>query len=354
MAGVAQPMDIVERAASLSLVPVPPKEGKMEAVKMAATVETAAEVFLTFPALNRTLTVSYLFSGVHITTCSTQGTIAITFDDGPYLYTSKLLDILAKYEAKTTFFVNGRNWGNSRDAPYPAILRRMIADGHQIGSHTDNHLDLNAIDSARRRQQMAGVEELTRDLFGYFPTYMRPPFGRCNAACQADMASLGYHVIMWNIDTLDYDNNTPETIQNSLDVFDQEVAANATGKYISLEHDVHRTTVDVLAEHVLKTALGRGYKVTTVGECLGDPVGNWYRNATTGEPVSGDGSGSNPGGEGPGGENPGGETPGGGSPGGGGPTLEVSPDGTCAGTSGGKYTCLGSWAGDCCSEWGWW
>jgi hypothetical protein len=198
---------------------------------------------------------------------------------------------------------------------------------------------------------MAGVEEITRDIFGTIPTYMRPPFGKCNAACQADMSALGYHVITWNIDTLDYDNNTPEKIQNSVQIFDLAVAPNATGKYITLEHDVHQTTVDVLAEATINTALARGYKLVTAGDCLGDPAGNWYRNATTGEAVSGDGGSGNPGGENPGGGELGGGEPGGGEPVE--PELPLTPGGECGSANGG-YTCLGSWAGDCCSQWGWW
>ncbi|KAK0625778.1 hypothetical protein B0T14DRAFT_534139 [Immersiella caudata] len=257
--------------------------------------------------------------GVQINTCTAPRTIAITFDDGPYLYTSKLLSLLKQHDAKVTFFINGHNWANAALAPYPNILRQMIADGHQIGSHTDNHLDLNAIDSATRKQQMAG----------------------CNVACQTDMAALGYHVIMWNIDTLDYDNNTPAKIQNSVDIFSAAMSPNATSKYITLEHDVHETTVSVLAEQTIKTALARGYKLVTAGECLGDPAGNWYRNATTGEAISGDGGSGNPGG---------------GNPGGGGsteptepteptkpiePELPLTPGGQCGSNKGG-YTCLGS------------
>jgi peptidoglycan/xylan/chitin deacetylase (PgdA/CDA1 family) len=203
----------------------------------------------------------------------------------------------------------------------------MVSEGHQIASHTYQHADLDSLDTAGRQQQMGLVEGLLKNIFGYFPTYMRPPYGNCGAACQADMAALGYHVIMWNIDTLDYDNDDPGAIQTSMNIFDSAVSGDASSNaYISIEHDVHQWTVQSLVAHITQTAHSRGYRTVTVGECLGDPSGNWYRDAITGAAVGG-GSG-------------GGITP--------------SQDGTCATNSGGRFTCLGSPFGNCCSKWGWW
>jgi peptidoglycan/xylan/chitin deacetylase (PgdA/CDA1 family) len=264
---------------------------------------------------------------VGIATCSTPGTIAITFDDGPFIYTTELLDVLAQNNAKATFFVNGNNWGDASQAPYPDVLRRIVSDGHQLGSHTWSHQNLDEITSSQRLEQMVLLENLLKGIFGYVPTYMRPPYGACGSACQADLANLGYHVIMWNIDTLDYNNNSPTAIQTSKNIFDNAVSSNAGGNsYISLAHDVHQYTVQSLAAHIIQTAHNRGYRTVTVGECLGDPSGNWYRDGTTGEAVGGGNGGG----------------------------LAVSPDGTCASNSGGLYTCQGSSSGNCCSEWGWW
>ncbi|KAK5651920.1 hypothetical protein OQA88_11579 [Cercophora sp. LCS_1] len=275
--------------------------------------------------------------GVNIATCTVPGTIAITYDDGPFTYTAQLLDILARYNASSTFFINGLNWGDTRQ--YGGVLRRMVAEGHQIASHTYGHPDLNTIDSAARRQQMFSLEAIFKDFFGYFPTYMRPPFGSCNGACLTDMADLGYHVIMWNIDTLDYANQSPTAIQTSMDIFDGAVSTDASrNAYISLEHDVHPYTVSHLTEHILQTAQSRGYRLVTVGECLGDPSGNWYRDAVTGNAVGGSttdggdngggetsGEGDNNGGDG-GDEGSGGDN--GGDDGGNG-NATVSPDGSC-------------------------
>lgn len=107
--------------------------------------------------------------------------------------------MLKQYNAKSTFFMNGMNFGDATQAPYPDVMRRMYSEGHQLASHTWSHADLNTLDSAGRRSQMAQLEALLKTNFGFIPTYMRPPYGNCNSDCLADMAALGYHVILWNI-----------------------------------------------------------------------------------------------------------------------------------------------------------
>ncbi|KAH8892816.1 glycoside hydrolase/deacetylase [Thozetella sp. PMI_491] len=259
--------------------------------------------------------------GAQILTCANKGQVAITFDDGPYIYTSQLLDTLSQAGIKSTFFINGANYGDTASAPYPDILRRMVSDGHQIGSHTWSHADLNAIDTNTRRTEMAKIEGLTKSIFGWIPTYMRPPYGNCDGPCQQDMADLGYHVIIWNVDTDDYDNDDPNLIQNAMNNFDNAVSTNAgQNAYISLEHDVHQYTVQALVPHIINTVKSRGYKAVTVGECLGDPSGNWYRDSN-GNAVGGSG-------------------------------VVPSPDGTCGAQSGNKYTCAGSKYDQCCSAFG--
>lgn len=75
--------------------------------------------------------------GQLIKTCKDPGTVALTFDDGPFQYTSGLLDILKSNGGiRATFFVNGKNAGDLNDQAMKDTIRRMMADGHQIGSHT--------------------------------------------------------------------------------------------------------------------------------------------------------------------------------------------------------------------------
>lgn len=90
-----------------------------------------------FPTANRaqnaTLKSVVPFGGV-IDRCTVPGTVALTFDDGPYIYTSQLLDILSANGARATFFLNGQAQGSI--SAYPGVVQRALAEGHQIASHT--------------------------------------------------------------------------------------------------------------------------------------------------------------------------------------------------------------------------
>jgi peptidoglycan/xylan/chitin deacetylase (PgdA/CDA1 family) len=294
--------------------------------------------------------------GTIITECLVEGTIALTFDDGPWIYTSQMLEVLESYNVTATFFVVGNNLGKGHiddsTTPWPAILQQMYAAGHQIGSHSWTHQDLTEVNSTLQQEQVIYNEMAFRNLFGWFPTYFRCPYLDCTAAsgCISLLNNLGYHIIDMNIDTLDYENDATTLIQNSKNIFSDDVSdASATNTYISLAHDIHYQTVINLTAFMIETLFARGYKPVTVGECLGDPPENWYRDASgtisggtsssssrppsTSNLVSATSSTSS-------------------STSASSTSLVVSPDQTCAGTTG--YTCLNSKFGNCCSFYGYW
>ena len=80
--------------------------------------------------------------------------VALTFDDGPYAPVgNRIMDCLAQYGGKATFYVVGE-----RCASYQAELQRMVAEGHEIGNHTNNHKYLNKLDAAQIREQIQNIE----------------------------------------------------------------------------------------------------------------------------------------------------------------------------------------------------
>jgi hypothetical protein len=94
------------------------------------------------------------FAGPVINHCYLPGLIALTFDDGPSMFTPHVLDLLNRYHARATFFVNGDNFArghiDDRATSWPDMVRRMHLAGHQIGSHTWSHADLSVADSEER------------------------------------------------------------------------------------------------------------------------------------------------------------------------------------------------------------
>ncbi|KAH7108973.1 hypothetical protein EDB81DRAFT_954408 [Dactylonectria macrodidyma] len=285
--------------------------------------------------------------GSLITTCTEPGMIALTFDDGPYTYTTEILDVLEEYDVKATFLITGNNRGKGHiddsSLDWPGVLRRMYAAGHHIASHTWTHRDLNKVNSTIKRTEMIYNEMALRNIFGWIPTYMRPPYLECSASsgCQSVMNELGYHVISTNLDTKDWKYGSSELIQNAKDRYSAGVSSDAdSNSYIVLAHDVHEQTVTNLTAYMIKTAQDRGYKLVTVGECLGDPAENWYRSAPSGTasptsiPSAGASSTRSPS------SSSATSTSG----------IVISPNQQCGGNTG--YTCIGSGFGNCCSYYG--
>lgn len=217
--------------------------------------------------------------GISIRTCTVPGKVALTFDDGPYIYTSDLLDLLKTRGVKATFFIVGNNGGkgqiNDPKTGYPALIQRMHKEGHQIGSHTWSHQDLSTLTRQQRYDQVIKNEMALADILGFFPTYLRPPYMSCNADCLADLEALGYHVSNYNIDTLDWQGNYPHSkaiYQGAL----QSGNPHSNG-WIALAHDIHSQTVHELVGFMIDTLQAQGYTSALYGECLGDPQENWYR-----------------------------------------------------------------------------
>ncbi|OXV05512.1 hypothetical protein Egran_06720, partial [Elaphomyces granulatus] len=223
--------------------------------------------------------------GHGIFSCTVPKTIALTFDDGPNTYTGDLLDILDSFKAKATFFITGINSGKGEiddfTLPWGRLIQRMHYSGHQIASHSWSHQDLSKITSSQRYDQMLKNEAALRNIFGAIPTYMRPPYSSCtiNSGCLDDMGELGYHVTYYNVDTDDYNNDHPEYIQRSKDIFDRALAMqDPPGRpFLVIAHDVHKQTVYNLTSYILEKTYASGFSAVTVGECLGDPKYNWYR-----------------------------------------------------------------------------
>ncbi|KAG9238618.1 carbohydrate esterase family 4 protein [Amylocarpus encephaloides] len=253
----------------------------------------------------RTKLGSVLYGSSGIYDCSFAGDVALTFDDGPYIFTGKILDLLKQYNASATFFVTGNNNGkgqiDSASTPWPALVRRMFDENHQIASHTWSHADLCTITSTQRMNEMYKNEMAIRNVVGSIPTYMRPPYSSCNAGrliciseistitdmkiecgCEADMEALGYHVTYFDLDTSDYLNDSPQLISNSQTIFDNALTSKspATDDFLVIAHDIHNQTSEVLVEHMLKGLTSKGYRPVTIGQCLGDDKANWYRTDT--------------------------------------------------------------------------
>lgn len=141
-----------------------------------------------------------LFPSLTWNVATEQKILYLTFDDGPIPeVTPWVLDQLAAYSAKATFFCVGDNIRKN-----PEVYRRVIESGHDIGSHTFNHLsgwDTDNITYFRNIRR--GAHLVKTDLF-------RPPYGRIKPS-QSSFLQRYYRIIMWDVLSGDFDTSlSPE------------------------------------------------------------------------------------------------------------------------------------------------
>ncbi|HEX8521258.1 MAG TPA: polysaccharide deacetylase family protein [Tepidisphaeraceae bacterium] len=139
--------------------------------------------------------------------------ISLTFDDGPTPpYTSQILDILAHHRVKATFFVVGDNARN-----HPDILRRMHAEGHEIGNHTTTHPHYGWLRGATYwHNQIQETDDIVREAVGQSPRFFRPPLGFKNPLTLQAARCLNKQTIAWTCRAFDGLANPPETIHARL------------------------------------------------------------------------------------------------------------------------------------------
>ncbi len=126
--------------------------------------------------------------------------IALTYDDGPNdIVTERLLEVLAHYNVRATFFLIGR-YVRQR----PQIVRAIAASGHLIGNHTMTHPWLAWQSTERVRQEIADCNAVIEDTLGVPVRYFRAPHGARRPAVLRIVRSLGLTPVQWNIITKDW------------------------------------------------------------------------------------------------------------------------------------------------------
>ncbi len=197
---------------------------------------------------------------------SSEGTprrIALTFDDGPHpVYTQEILDLLAQYNIRATFFVIGQNV-----SAHPDLVKREIAEGHEVGNHTLSHPDISGISQTELIKQLRETDSIIYTLTQTHPTLFRPPTGLCTSAVREAAGIMHYNLILWSVDTRDWSKRT------SLEHIISEVKNNVKDGSIILFHDytIRKDHATVAALKVLIPYLiDNGYTFVTVSELLPD------------------------------------------------------------------------------------
>jgi peptidoglycan-N-acetylglucosamine deacetylase len=196
--------------------------------------------------------------------------VALTFDDGPSpRYTPKILELLAEYQAQATFFVLGRH-----AKQYPHLIQAIVADGHEIGNHSYNHLHLPKVSRRVLAAEIDSTHTLLTQLGIPCPGLFRPPYSEVSSQQEQYTAKCGQRLILWNINAGDYLGiNGPEIANRVL----QQISNGA----IIVMHDSdefdradRQPTVEAL-RLLLPALKERGLRLLTVSALLNLPA-DWH------------------------------------------------------------------------------
>jgi peptidoglycan/xylan/chitin deacetylase (PgdA/CDA1 family) len=184
--------------------------------------------------------------------------LALTFDDGPSEHTDAVLDVFAEHGGHGTFFVLGEALG--RDDQRPARLRRVSAEGHEIGNHTYSHPHLGELDDDAVRDELERASALIVEYTGTAPRLMRCPYGED----EERLARLGGFdaIVRWSVDPEDWSDPEPAEIVARV------LAGAAPGGIVCLHDGDGRAHTAEALRTLVPALIADGFELVTVSALL--------------------------------------------------------------------------------------
>ena len=182
--------------------------------------------------------------------------IAITFETLGEGDTENLLTLLEDNQVHATFFLEGR-WVFR----YPEETKAIAAAGHEIGTHSQTHpRNLCTLDAQSIRYELWESSSSIQALIGRSPTLLRPPYGFWNEKLMEQGNALGLETILWDVDSLDWKNRTPQEIRQTV------LRESGPGSIVRFQNAAINTLSAL--ELVLEDFQEQGYQMVTVSELL--------------------------------------------------------------------------------------
>lgn len=185
-----------------------------------------------------------------------QKAVALTFDISWGHRTLPLvLPILREHGVKATFFLSGP-WARR----YPEFVRQIVADGHEIASHGDKHVNLSQYSKEDVRENISKAHQDLKETSGRDARFFRPPNGDYDDVVIQTARELGYETVIWSVDSLDWKNPGVEYMIN-------RVVNQATNGSIILMHASDSCQQTHLAlPGIISGLRQRGFRLVTLGE----------------------------------------------------------------------------------------
>ena len=176
--------------------------------------------------------------------------VALTYDDGPSIYTPRILKTLKENNSVATFFVVG-----NRVPMYSDTVKKAYDMGCEIGNHTYEHKSLPNLSETEVKRQISKTNKEVKKAIGEKPVIMRPTGGATNTNIKK---WVGMPSIIWSIDTLDWKTRNADSTKKA-------VLDHVKDGDIVLMHDLYSATASA-SETIIPELVKRGYQLVTVSE----------------------------------------------------------------------------------------
>ena len=184
--------------------------------------------------------------------------IALTFDAAwGNEDTQKILEVLKKHDVHVTFFMTG-GWVEN----YPDDVKAILAAGHDLGNHSENHKNMSQLSDAEKREELMQVHDKVLELTGYEMFLFRPPYGDYDNAVVNVAKDCEYYTIQWDVDSLDWKDYGVDSIIKT--VTEHKHLGNGS---IILCHNGAKYTAQALDTLITKLK-EKGYTFVPVSELI--------------------------------------------------------------------------------------
>ena len=207
---------------------------------------------------------------------------ALTFDDGPGPYTAALLDLLESRGIVATFFVLGQN-----AARRPALIKRMLAEGHEVANHSYSHPNMRRMKPEAQSLEIKRALDVLHSL-GAEVRYFRPPYGSYTPETVAKAQALDMTLMLWSLDSQDWKRHVSR-LEGLRSVSPTVQQAFSGMRGVLLFHDTHKHTVDEMGDILDALVAGGCDRFVTVSEYMATAPREEERRLVTQVPNEGRG-----------------------------------------------------------------
>ena len=181
--------------------------------------------------------------------------IALSFDDGPGIYTNDFLDLFEQYGIRATFCTIGNLVNTQSDA-----LARAVSMGSEVIGHSWDHKNLAKLSAEDVRKQLQDTNNVIEAATGVVTPMFRPPYGAVSDTLRQVSSDLGLAIIYWSVDPEDWNTKNADAVYSA-------VLQHVKNGSIILSHEIYKSTLEAY-KRLIPELLSQGYQIVTVSELL--------------------------------------------------------------------------------------